>query len=54
MLVDFENCEAGMLLVIGAEPAIIGTAEFRGALQSERAVARLDVVLAELPVRRIG
>src|ERR1700728_3904670 len=43
-----------MLLMVRTEPAIEGTAVFGVALQRERAVAGLDVVLAELPIGGIG
>src|ERR1700730_14902544 len=43
-----------MLLVIGAEPAIVGAAVFGAALQRQRPVARLEVVLAELTIGSVG
>src|SRR3954453_16911048 len=43
-----------MLLVIRTQTAIIRAAEFGAALKAERLVARLDVVLAQPPIGRIG
>ena len=43
-----------MLLVVGAQTAIIGTAMFGAALELERAVPRFDVVLAELVIGSIA
>ena len=43
-----------MLLVIGAQPAIIGTAKLGAGLGVERPVAGLQVVVAELVVSGIG
>src|ERR1700677_4080875 len=54
VLVDLDEREAGMLLVVGAEPAIIGAAVFGPGLQGKRTVAGLDVVLAQFPVGGVG
>src|SRR5262245_26111945 len=54
VLVDLDQRQARMLLVVGAEPAIVRAAILGAALQRERAVARLDVVLAEPPIGRVG
>ena len=54
VLVDLDQRQAGMLLVVGAEPAIVGAAVFGAALQRQRPVAGLDVVLAELPIGGVG
>src|SRR6266480_2085346 len=43
-----------MLLVVRAEAAVIGAAELGAALKRQRLVARLDEILAEAPIGRIG
>src|SRR5258706_11009245 len=43
-----------MLLVVGAQPAIVGTAVVRPALELERQVAWFQIVLAALEVRGVG
>src|SRR5580692_5723109 len=43
-----------MLLVVGAESAVVGAAVLGAALQRQRPVARLEVVLAELPIGGVG
>src|SRR5215472_16845972 len=43
-----------MLLVVRAQPAIVRAAECGAVLEGEGLVARLDVVLAALPVGRIA
>ena len=54
VLVDLDQRQAGMLLVVGAQPAIVRTAELGAVLERERLVARLDVVLAQPPIGRVG
>ena len=54
VLVDLDQRQAGMLLVVGAEPAVERAAEFGAALPRQRAIARLEVVLAGEPVGRVG
>src|SRR5579864_4748565 len=43
-----------MLLVIGAQSAVVWTAEFGAALKRQRLVAGLDEVLAASPVGGVG
>ena len=54
LLVDLDQREAGMLLVVGAQAAIVGAAVMRAALELERHVAGLEIVLAALEIGRIG
>src|SRR5260370_1239510 len=54
VLVDLDQRQAGMLLVVGAEPAIVGATVFGMALPRQRAVARLEIILAELPIGGVG
>src|SRR5215471_5966756 len=54
VLVDLDQRQARMLLMVRAEAAIIGTAELGAALQGERTVAGLDVVLAQPPIGRVA
>src|SRR5262249_47377692 len=54
MLVDLDQRQTRVLLVVGAQSAVVGTAEFSPALQAERAVAGLDVVLAQAPIGRVS
>ena len=53
-LVDVDQRQAGMLLMVGAEPAVIGAAQLGARLHVERPVARLQVVMAELVIGGIG
>src|SRR3954452_22527736 len=53
MIGDLDQRQAGMLLVIRAEPAIIGTAEFGPALEIQRYIARLDEGFAAPPIGSI-
>ena len=54
VLVDLDQRQAGMLLVVGTEPAVERAAVFGAALPGERAIARLEIVLAGEPVGRVG
>src|SRR5262249_24640786 len=54
VLVDLDQREAGMLLVVGTQPAIVWAAELGAVLEGEGLVARLDVVLAAPPIGRIA
>ena len=54
MVVDLDERQAGMLFMIRTEPAIIRAAVFGVALQRERPVTGLDVLLAAQPIRGIG
>src|SRR5215469_2159600 len=54
MLVDLEQRQAGMLLVVRAETAIVGTAVFGPGVELERHVARLQEIAAPLPVARLA
>ena len=51
---DFDQSQAGMLLVIRAQAAIERAAEFSMALQRQRPVTRLDEFLAAPPIGGIG
>ena len=53
-LVDLDQRQAGMLLVVRAEAAVIGAAQLGARLHVERPVARLQVVMAELVVSGVG
>jgi hypothetical protein len=53
-LVDVDERQAGVLFVIRAQAAVIGAAQFGAGLRRERAVARLQIVVAELVVGRVG
>ncbi len=50
VLVDLDQGQARVLLVVRAQPAIIGAAELGAALPAERPVAGLDVILAQSPI----
>src|SRR5215475_9629285 len=50
VLVNLDQGEAGMLLVVRAQAAIVRAAELSAALQVEWPVARFDVVLAQPPI----
>jgi hypothetical protein len=47
---DFEEREAGMLLVVGTEAAVVGTSEFNGRVVPVRHLGRLDKDFATAPV----
>ena len=53
-LVDLDQRETGMLLVIGTQAAIVRAAVMRPALELERHVAGLEIVLAALEIGRVG
>src|SRR5262245_35463361 len=40
--------------MVGAQSTIVGATEFGAALQRERPIAWLDVILAPLPIGRVG
>ncbi|GMO61228.1 hypothetical protein BwSG20_16410 [Bradyrhizobium ottawaense] len=50
VLGDLDQRQAGMLLVVGTETAIIGTAEFGALLELQRSVTWLDEILAQAPI----
>ena len=50
MLGDLDQRQAGMLLVVGAQAAIVGAAEFGMPLKRQRPVAGLDEILAQAPI----
>ena len=53
-LVDVDQREAGVLLVVRAEAAIVGAAELGPRLHLERPVARLDVVARQAEIGGVG
>jgi hypothetical protein len=53
-LVDFDDGQAGVLLVVGAQAAVMRAAMLRPRLRAERAVAGLEIVLCPLPVVGVG
>jgi hypothetical protein len=52
-LVDLEDRQAGMLLVVGAQAAVVGAAVVGASLDVQRPVARLEPVLLRFPVRQV-
>jgi hypothetical protein len=51
---DLDEREAGVLLVVGAEPAVVGTAEARGGVEVGGHLAGLQGGAGELVVRDVG
>src|SRR5262249_47549951 len=54
VLVHLQDREAAVLLVIGAEAAVVGAALVDSRVELERHVAGLEEIAAALPVARLG